>query len=578
MQTIDTEILQIVIGVPKSVGDIRSAEQGIQVFPLLLHHGHTGFTIKSGQRWQPARPALKDQWHESGLTDGRSLAGVAVENVRETITLRAAADNRLILESRINTLSRFINQARAFFATFYQIEPVYLEWAALGGKGSQYALIYTIDMSVSYDDYGDGEDAEADVQLVIEREPAWRGVPPGVSPRVWTFYSQGFLPGADYSYVDLNPDSTTRTSLVEDTINNRNEYSTAVDSGLYPSVSQNWIDIAASLIPGDAPALTHIYIDFTDNAHIVDPHAIYISRITKPLTLPTRESVSTRGRPLTINFADMHDDGKLVVDNTYGVKKANAATINAYEVVSILTQTFTATTHDGLVKLSTNMMRGKYNVFLRCRRTAETTTTGSSAYLTIKDIAGQVRFIGESYTIDDEQTEPVASYIGQIDIPLSERQLQHSAGSGLFASDNTVEDLVIDVTVTQGASRTVNYIDLILMPFDEPALMVALSDAATGSYEDGLAFIVDNTGYLRHGQTGNPIGVVASVLLGLTPETEFNFIIPDVRGQGIVLEPGINNRIAFLIDQMPGSGADCARLDFPVKVDIVPRWYGVRDA
>lgn len=576
MGVIETEILQLVIGVPKAPGDTRSAEQGIVTFPLIIPNGSTGFTIKSGNRWQPGRPALKDQWNDSALIDGRSLAGVAVGNVRETIVLRAAADNRLILEARINTLSRFINQAREFFATFHQIEPVYLEWAALGGKGSQYALIYTIDLNVTYDDYGDGDDAKADVTLVIEREPAWRGIPPGVSPRAWTYYTRGLLPGAGYDYADL--DLATSGALVEDTIHNGNEYALAVDDGDYPSVTQNWIDIPAALIPGDAPALVSIFMDPNAGAIV---HRILISRITKPGTLTARDS-AVRGRPLTINATDCTTTGTKTNDTTFG--KRNASTGTQQIVVFTAGAKFLSEVPDHtLYRLAQNAMRGHYNVFARGYFSDSTPPDdGVAMSLAMRMYGDNVAVTPTVYAggANLNSNSPFAVHLGQLTIPLGKRaqiglrdglQIDDNAKMDTYAAGN--EELEFNLAVTVATGETFNLIDLIFMPFDEPALML---DNHVHSTMNTYNVFVDDTGFLAHGAPGT------FAMNYYVSDLRTDFLLPAPQGVDLVLAPQIDNRLAFLFTSFPTDGVGGGSLEinasFTVRVDIVPRWYGVRDS
>lgn len=568
--TISTEKLQLVIGVPKSVGDLRSAEQGIRVFPLVLS-GYSGFGISPANPWQPAMPALKDQWHESRLQDGRSLAGVAVENVTETVELKAVAGSRLELESRINELSRFINQARSFFATFYQIEPVYIEWSALGGKGSQYALIYNIEMSKAYNYPGTGEDGMCTVTLVIEREPAWRGVPPGVSPRVWTYYSRGLLPGADYDYVDLDPSESSLPSLAEKTVQNRNEYAVGTDDGMTPSVSQNWIDIDAEDIPGDAPALCMIEVEFGELD--VTTYDLHIARVSKPLTVTARDpdvanGTLIRGRPLTVNFCDQ-DLLAATNDATWGVKRADSSSQQVLRIAGAASGTVTVFPNE--YNLSLNAMRGRYNVFVRGRYNAG--SSGATCRVRVQAInTNSDEFIGgDSFVALQNQSSGDTislTYLGQLTLPLSRRQNQGVFGAGLlYGTDAAIDSLFFSLGYDIPGSTTFDFIDLLLIPFDEDALLIR-GTAADATDEQ---VVIDTSDYLSRGRgqahAQSYTGVNLTGFQGSVETTGLKQVI----GSSLTLIPRVDNRIAFFLNQSAGQ-------NFDVAVNIVPRWYGVRDS
>lgn len=573
-ETIGTERLQLVIGVPKSVGDTLSAEQGVRVFPLVLTN-FTGFGVNPANPWQPGRPALKDQWNESRLADGRSLAGVAVGNVIETIELKAAAGDRLTLESRINELSRFINQARAFFATFYQIEPVYLEWAAKGGKGSQYALVYTIDMSVAYNYPGTGADARATVTLVIEREPAWRGVPPGASAKLWTQYVRGNLPGASFDYSDL--DWRSGDALVTATIQNRNEYSEATDNYDYPSLSSNWIDIDAEDIPGDAPALVALVIDAGEEDAQVDDR--YISRITEPLTVTARPS-SRRGRPLSLNMADAEQlaggvsTPTKVTDTTSGNRNSSSGTRQVVNVTaddSDIRFGYDLSGNTTTRRLDFNSLRGKHNLFLRLYTGTAVDVTGS---ITFED--NHFNRVVYAFRFSTSASAGVIQtfFLTAFTLPTANRAVMDPNGAGLYIRSNaqTATDYIsrieLEITTISDAA-TLSLIDLFWVPYDEPAVKIS-----------GLCnkkVLYDTTGYISRGLSG---GQVMSLTDGVIEDSVVVVTDFELSGQDIVLVPGVDNRLAiWQVDDVTASLDNTNNnRESTVTVDIVPRWFGVRDA
>lgn len=565
---IQTETLQIVIGIPKTIGDTLSAEQGIQVYPLVLKQPTTGLTLDNENLWQPGRPALKNggQWNNSSLVDGRTLSNDVVENVIETIQLIATAQDMRGLATLLAALQRFVVRARQFSATNWQIEPVYLEWAALGGYGSQYALIYDIQMDVSYDKPATPQTAR--ITLVIEREPAWRGLPPGVSPRAWTKYWQGKIPGKEWDYTNIAFSDS--GALFEATINNRTEFASGTDDYDYPSVSKNWAAIPAEDIPGDAPALAAVTVDVSQyNAAALAGLTTYVALSSKPHTLPQRGTTArTRQRVYQLNFGDSNT-GTLTktTDNTDGVKTAGVATLQTGVTAAGATSgTAFLPDFSSSKKLSLSMQRGKYAAFLRGK--ASTTTDQATVQLQIYD-SDTLQELPEALL--EFRSLPQALYIGSFSIPGSANAVQSSEGTGLLINSNDALTSTIELLFTlqfslESGQSAISFIDLIFIPIDESVATVQIENSAISGTVDVDYLTIDSTGYAARTKGS------ALIMTGTNPP-----LGSELKGTDLYLQPGVDNHLILMITSLLGISG-LARDDFPVKVDLVPRWYGVRDA
>lgn len=566
---IQTEKLQLVIGVPKAPNDPLSAEQGIQTYPLILPQANTGLTLDPVNLWQPGRPALKGggQWNNSALVDGRTLNNDVVDNVTETIQLIATAHDMKGLSSLLAALQRFIIRARQFTATQWQIEPVYLEWAALGGYGSQYALIYDVQLSVSYDQPGTPQGAR--VTLVIEREPAWRGIPPGVSPRLWTKYWNDQIPGKDFNYTNIGFDDS--GALFEATVRNRTEFTDATDNYDYPSTSKNWVELDGSKIPGDAPALACVTIDTTQYSTTTPQNMrFYVALSSKPHELPERgDTTRNRQRVYQLNFTDAEDVSggfTTTTDNTDGVKEASGANNRTENDTTGGIMIFPS--RSAGYRLSYGMQRGTYMLF--CRAKYVSGTPGDTTFTSILIYTPDGRIELEPVSHNFSSTNPDAAYLGQFTIPLQGNAVQSTDGVGQLINSNTqlssaIEMMfVIDITNTSLATA---FIDLTMFPIDECVALLKLGNTDTSSGSSTMdvnAVTMDSTGYATR---GNGTGYLITGSNTPTPN--------ELTGTDLLLQPGVDNYLILFVDDLVSG---ITRDEYPVKVDIVPRWYGVRDA
>ena len=290
--------LYLCIGVPTALGMTNSAEQGVD--RISLNSGEVGLSINPDNPWNPAMPSLKNRWSDSIGMDGRVPDSHNVGNVTETINLILYDEIRSNMARYLSALNLFIARARRYSSTFGEIEPVYLDFRALGAPGNQYALVYNIEMAVNWQHGLPFEHNTAYITLEIEREPAWRGLPPGAPPTLWTQYHLGRVPGKDYDYTDLS--LLSGTALVQATVQNRHEWDAVSGYDAAP-LSKNYIDIPAEDIPGDAPALLSVSVEY-DFSAAEYPLELYIAHSSKPSILPSATGAQDVRRFCFLNGGD----------------------------------------------------------------------------------------------------------------------------------------------------------------------------------------------------------------------------------------------------------------------------------
>ena len=273
--------LMIMKGIPSAPLDPNSAEAPMESLDLL---DSTGLGLLT-EGWSPAIAPLKNGglWVDSTTIDGRALLSDNVGNVVETMQVTCSSSliaNRLAILKKLGRLARM---ARAFHSTSWQIDPVYLKWAAACNNGlEQYALLYNIDWAIN----GDTLDPMSawDVTLTMEREPYWRGLWPGANPIEWTFQAQGKTrgvqsPNEGYTYMDM--DLLTGTNhLAYGTVQNRYEWNS---SDYSKALAVNFIDIPATAVPGDAEALVCVTAQYSWRGDVT----LQMALSTKPTTLKT---------------------------------------------------------------------------------------------------------------------------------------------------------------------------------------------------------------------------------------------------------------------------------------------------
>ena len=169
-------------------------------------------------------------------------------------------------------------------------------------------------------------------------------------------------------------------------------------------------------------------------------------------------------------------------------------------------------------------------------------------------------------------------YLGQFSIPTSDRRTTVSSdGRGIWVDSNGLTDLILSIQAERTSGAGSLYIgDLTLIPVDEGALKIASSLVVGLNASVLRSWNYDNTGYFLHGNTGDFASIQQT-----TPATPSwsEVDVPELSGSAIYLTPKVLNRLYFF---MMINSTNRSAIDDPsastVRVDIVPRWSGLRDA
>lgn len=565
MGLLDHVMLQIVKGVGKTPGDNFSAEADPVVIDLL--DSGSGISLELDGGWEPNIPSLKSggMWAESSISDGRTLVSGQNTNVTETMRLHVTSATAQVYAAKFAALGRMVQDCRAFWDTFVQIEPVYLAWWAANAPGPQYALIYNIDMDVVFND---GEDAQTTITLTIEREYGWRGLASGANPKKWTIEQAGGV----FSEANCNLLSSS-DNLVVDTLENVTEW-----NSITTQTSKNYIDIPASLIPGDLPALVTVVVDLDNGA---DFSTLSISKSTKPTSLPNR-SGETEYQYNDLSAAVV-PSGYLGADTTLVTDTGAAlySPASADRKRASISFATTATDASRLMwsndfsrpLIGINSFRGRFMAFLRARQ------DGGALGNILMSLDVRTSDITASPSFRTTEVSPTLqagsgnttlwplTYMGVISIPIEEKATVNADGKGLYVGLKTNAEFRISLYARRVVASGVLYVaDLILVPIDEASIILRTLAVTANS------LIYDSTGYFRRGsiegyatETWESVGIVrsnGSVIM---------------TGSDLTLDPGLNNRLYMLGYNPANTSSLIATTLGEVKINIVPRWSGIRD-
>lgn len=559
MGLLDHKELQIIKGIGPTPGDTASAEQPLVVIDLLQEN--SGISVIE---WSPNIPSLKNGgvWADSPISDGRLLTAGAETNVIETMVLQLSGNVAQVVATRFNQLRRMAQDARLFWDSQWQIEPVYLKWWANGAPGAQYALISNIDMDNQFEDSNDSQNR---ITLSIEREYGWAGVAPAGNAKEWTYSPSGKNLGLfSASHAEL---LTGSDHIISQALQNRREWNAAQTA----LTSQNHITIPGEDIPGDLPALAYIGVTVDSGTGAI----LYVGRSIKP-DMIARDNGAVRTPNYILNACDggLGTDASAVADT--GAPRSGASALQLRARITFATPTDAtritwSATSRGYV--DDTLTRGRYMVFLRARL-----STGSSnvnLHLNIAPSIGVNDIELPTTSLSDQGSGGTGnttywpiSYLGVLTIPTGEsRALANQNGLGLnVISSGGGMLLRLYAERTTGAADL--YIsDLILIPIDEAAY--SITSGVSSGVGTGNAFVMDGTRYHTHGRPEEMVITGGAA----PPTTPFPAILA---GQAITLEPKVDNHLHFLMAlNLLNSPID---LEFTPRINIVPRWSGIRDA
>jgi len=557
-------ILQIIKGVAKVPGDTNSAETGLDSINLL---DPLGFSCDT---YDIQLPNMKGGavWADSPLTDGRTLISGTLGNVTETLRIQLTAGTLVQMSAMLSRLGRFRQDCNDFWDTFGQIEPVYIKHQVEGEPGPRYALLYNIEINV--ESPIDPGESNRMVTLSIEREYGWRGLAPGDNPKRWAI--ENVFSGQKFNSNTADLMSGNNFLHYETDIWNRAELRTTQNGYNV----KNFVVIPGSRIPGDLPAL--LCLSYTRSQTDITDSNLIISKNTKSDTTNINRTTSTNQIMIHVfNAADasLGTDTTLAADTgaSKGITGLQRRSQTTFATATLISRLAWASAQYSTNKLNLSVLRGRYAVFARARVSAVSTTCVLQLYIT--ETGGLVQALTPVTFIDDgssgtgNTTWWSLAYLGQVSLPSSDRKTIVSAnGLGINVEENGLE-----ITIALYASRTAGagslYVnDLIFMPIDEGATM--LSSAGNLGTTNGGA-VYDNTGYLRHGMTGD---IAISTTNGAA---ELNRLA--MSGTPIYLTPGVDNRIEFFnYDAATNlSLAVFGGAGVIIRASIVPRWSGLRD-
>ena len=557
MGLLDHKELMLVKGIEPVKDDTSRLEQRLVILNLM--DDTAGFSL---EEWSPNIPSLKGGglWADSSISDGRTLMAGQNTNVTETMVVHLTGATLQVYAAQFAALQQMIQDARAFWDTFWQIEPVYLRWWANGAPGPQYALIYNIDLDVEFED---SDDAQATLTLSIEREDAWWGIAPGQNPKVWTYKRQNLLVNVNQLGLISGSDH-----LVSADIGNLQEWSTSY-AGLN---SQNYFTVSSSLIDGDKRASAELVWTHTLTS-IADSAIIGIS--SKPLTQDANGTPVRRSYTFNAGDAQVGTDTTLAADtgaprNQAGVSQRGRTTFATATMQTRLTWNY----NNGRFILG--MERGRFMVFVRARlsATASVTMQYKCAYSAGAGITGPqttLTDLGAGGT--GNTTEWALVYLGILSIPFDQQPAPIGLSNGIFIAAQNDSSLELQAQRNSGAGEL--YVsDLILMPIDEGCIVMEGSTAITNPLITWGLY--DSTGYYGHGKRID-FGARQRIISPIGVAEIFDLRV----GVPLALKPGVDNTVHFLTYKSSTRRAEVipnSFFDISVRLNLVPSWNGIRDA
>lgn len=580
--------LRLKQGVPAAPADPNSAEQGIiKHINLMSPEGTDGFRLDTSQNWTPQRAQWKNGgvWVESAINDGRQLLAAARGNVLETIPLILVAESQNSINFYMRELGRFA-QAVTDFQEGRDREPPYIELEGVDAPGAQYApvaMVNIADRNLAYAEVG--QKPCVGVTLTIEREAGWRMLWPGGNPIECHFQLQGktrgsTVPGEGYTYSDMAIQSGSDHFKVL-SAQNRTELGLTANKTF---LTGNWLDIDD--IPGDMPALCCMAFQ---NSHAENgTQRLLVAHTLNPTGMESREALSpfavgdTLPAFATLNFADEQAGVMTKANDACGVIGNNSNTqevIETYTHPAGISAVFARRAQWALSSqpLKTmNLWRGTWMAFMRCKATNGSANdirarllirSGSYAAIALDEVGIPVRTPGASCI-----NEWALVYMGQFRVPFDKNAFSSVDGRGIFAGSANLE-FEMQSRNTTASTRALEFLDIVFLPIEVACVQF---ERTTDEFADDqlnvVNIVMDNTGYLAHGQPGE-FCIANSGDTAYDNPQELSGRIPQ-------LLPVVNNRLYILmsiwstaLELEYSAPEDSTQL----RLNIVPRWSGIRD-
>lgn len=509
--------------------------------------------------WTPASATVKNGgvWLDSPVMPGRVPLSMPAGNVIETFECILQGEQRKRAEI-LSDLWQIAKAAQDYWAEDHQPDPVYLTFEGVTGEGVQHALVYSVD--IAYDaDALYNPDINTRVTFTIEREPAWRyTVAPGDNPRKYALESRGMEPAsatvgtAYYDYTNLNllqALSGNWRGVVEGTIKNFDEFLVA---------NRNYIEIPATSIPGDAPALA--LVSWVSKMSSGSVSKLHMARSTRRDLFPLNNSNVNNARfKNTFNGGD----ATILTPTNITVTKpivatgliSNGSAVNRHVLRCVYAAGAVSSQRIGSFTKLINQYPGRYAAYMRAAITAGV-GTNVLFYLEYSYGSSNINLkFSNSARIQAAGFQTI--YLGVVDFTTLGNKLNAVDGTGLDIA--TTFNLYLSSTKTTADTPTIEVYDIVLMPIDEPNGIVTIDFAAL-SLNDPV--FVDKTGYFN----------LRAQDVALTRQSSQN-APRQLNGQGIELIPGVANRIYFMAESTATNPADLHE----VRVDLVPRTYGIRE-
>lgn len=618
----EQDVLNLVIGLDGIRGnEDRTAERGRSVLQLIHEEGvDVGILLNKGG-WTPQIAVLKGggQYIDHPFVDGSELVAHTVSNVVETFTCLIKGASVTDMARYINELQRWANEARELTTEYDAIDPVYIQWKPWGRKIHQYARILDIEVAVK-NPSPDRDALSREAVIRVTREPYWRiGVAPGDNPKKWTFIATDIYEEYDVFDVYLVNDRIVlpnQDPLVHAVVNNKMEHTWNQSN---QQDKQNYLTIPAASIPGDAPALCALGIHFEGGTTEERRNRVFISRRTVP---ELNILLSDRVRDRLVHCAgDGQDAGSVTTvayttgfgvqsyDNTPAHYVADVTFPSGAYADDVILRWGVGSAPPGKSFLNSssnyymrvNAMRGKFAIYVRCELTSGISNE-IDLYARIGENANIGTFPVVDYVDSTEIGNPVAVstadrynllWLGTIDVPYGVNPRVDMQGKlmdvgllGQFYLELRHKDR------SSGSAATLRVVDIILVPYSEPNLVVYCPTDPTVSVGSGRSqyLLVDNTGYLTRGVARTQ--AIFDQATSADGSNSIGIMPAEVRGHDITLRPGVDNKLHFLNTHNirltastweevshPDDFTDAGGLnqDMIVAVNIVPRCTYIAD-